>query len=49
MKNEECFHKIRDNKFGVTWCIKCGRLMTKPCDRKITKVDAEKHNILFIE
>jgi hypothetical protein len=23
-------HKKRDNKFGVTWCVKCGRLFTKP-------------------
>jgi hypothetical protein len=23
-------HKRRDNKFGVTWCVKCGQLFTKP-------------------
>ena len=23
-------HKKRDNAFGVTWCIVCGRLFTKP-------------------
>ena len=23
-------HLPRDNKLGVTWCIKCGRLFTKP-------------------
>ena len=22
--------KPRDNKFGVTWCIKCGKLFNKP-------------------
>lgn len=23
-------HRLRDNKFGVTWCIDCGLLSTKP-------------------
>ena len=23
-------HKKRDNIFGVTWCVKCGQLFTKP-------------------
>jgi hypothetical protein len=23
-------HKRRDNKFGVTWRVKCGQLFTKP-------------------
>lgn len=23
-------HKRIDNKFGVTWCVKCGQLFTKP-------------------
>jgi hypothetical protein len=23
-------HKFRDNKFGVTWCVVCGRLSTTP-------------------
>ena len=23
-------HKRRDNKFGVTWCVKCGQLFTRP-------------------
>lgn len=22
--------KRRDNKFGITWCVKCGTLFTKP-------------------
>lgn len=30
-------HIIRDNDFGVTWCIKCGRLFTKPCGKKLKK------------
>ena len=30
---KECLpdrHKRRDNKFGVTWCVKCGQIFTKP-------------------
>lgn len=23
-------HKLRDNKFGVTWCVVCGLHSTKP-------------------
>jgi len=23
-------HKRRDNKFGVTWCVRCGQLFTVP-------------------
>ncbi len=28
-------HKPRDNRYGVTWCIKCGRLFTKPCGKPL--------------
>ena len=24
-----CKHKIRDNKLGVTWCVRCGFLANK--------------------
>ena len=37
-------HKKRDNKFGITWCIRCGKLFTKPSGKPITKQDREKHN-----
>ena len=30
-------HIQRDNKFGVTWCVKCGRLFTKPCGKPLFK------------
>ena len=39
-------HKKRDNKLGVTWCIKCGKLFTKPCGRQLTKEDKLKFNCL---
>ena len=29
---------VRDNEFGVTWCVKCGRLYNKPCNVKFDKV-----------
>ena len=35
--NNKC--KRRDNKFGVTWCMICGKLFTKPCNRSLTKED----------
>jgi len=35
--NNKC--KRRDNKFGVTWCVLCGKLFNKPCDRKLAKED----------
>lgn len=28
-------HRARDNKFGITWCTKCGRLFTKPCGKPL--------------
>lgn len=36
-------HKPRDNKMGITWCIRCGRLFTKPCGR-----DLKESEILII-
>jgi ribosomal protein L37AE/L43A len=36
-------HKTRDNKFGITWCLRCGRLFDKPCGKPITDLDREKH------
>jgi len=43
-KNEK--HVIRDNKFGITWCIRCGRLFTKPSEKPITPEDRIRFNIL---
>lgn len=36
-KNDK--HIRRDNKFGITWCIRCGRLFIKPCGKSITEED----------
>jgi hypothetical protein len=39
---KECLpdkHKPRDNKLGVTWCVKCGRLFTKPCGKELKESD----------
>lgn len=36
-KNEK--HKPRDNKFGVTWCVRCGRLFTKPSGKPLKESD----------
>ena len=32
-------HKRRDNKFGVTWCVKCGHLFTKPSGISLQESD----------
>jgi hypothetical protein len=32
-------HKPRDNKFGVTWCVRCGRLFSKPCGKDLKPED----------
>jgi ribosomal protein L37AE/L43A len=32
-------HKRRDNKFGVTWCVKCGQLFTKPSSIPLQESD----------
>ena len=38
--------KRRDNKFGATWCIKCGKLFTKPSGKPITDEDRQRFNCL---
>jgi len=43
-KNEK--HVRRDNKFGITWCIRCGRLFTKPSGKELTKEDKVRFNCL---
>ena len=30
---------VRDNAFGVTWCLKCGRLFKKPSGKPLTEAD----------
>lgn len=37
----DCYgkHTIRDNILGITWCIRCGRLFTKPCGVNIKEDD----------
>lgn len=37
-------HKSRNNKFGVTWCVKCGRLFTKPAEKDLKKSDIIVYN-----
>lgn len=37
-------HKKRDNKFGITWCIRCGRLFTKSCGIKLENEYINKDN-----
>lgn len=32
-------HKRRDNRFGITWCVKCGRLFTVPCGTELKETD----------
>lgn len=36
----------RDNKFGVTWCVKCGKLFTKPSNKPMTDEDRKRFNCL---
>ena len=43
-KPNQC--KRRDNAFGVTWCIKCGKLFTKPCGRELSDEDFKKYNLV---
>ena len=35
----DCKHKRRDNKLGVTWCVKFGRLFTKPSGKPLKEED----------
>lgn len=37
-------HKIRDNKYGVTWCVKCGKLFNKP-----SGIELKKNEILIFK
>lgn len=39
-------HVRRDNKFGITWCISCGKLFNKPVNKYISKTDRLNFNIL---
>ena len=36
----------RDNDLGVTWCIKCGKLFTKPSGKAISDDDRLRFNCL---
>jgi len=31
--------KRRDNTFGVTWCVKCGKLFNKPSGKQLKESD----------
>jgi len=31
--------KRRDNNYGITWCVKCGRLFTKPSGKELQESD----------
>lgn len=31
-------HKIRENDYGVCWCVRCGRLCSS-AEKKLTKED----------
>lgn len=30
-------HRLRDNKFGVTWCVDCGLLSTKSSGKPLNQ------------
>ena len=36
-------HKLRDNNFGITWCIVCGLLSNKP-----SNIPFQKHEQITI-
>lgn len=38
-------HKPRDNKFGVTWCVKCGRLFKKPSNKPLEGEPKDKNRL----
>ena len=40
-------HVRRDNDFGITWCIRCGRLYNKLVGKKISEEDRERFGIKF--
>ena len=39
-------HKRRDNSFGITWCMRCGSLFTKPSGKPLTEEDKRTWNVL---
>lgn len=39
MECKNDIHKPRDNKYGITWCVRCGRLFNKPCEKELKKED----------
>ena len=43
-KQDKC--KARDNNFGVTWCVKCGKLFTKPSNKPLNKDEIKIFTIL---
>ena len=36
-------HRIRENKFGISWCVKCGRLFGTAIDRKKLNEEDKKY------
>jgi hypothetical protein len=34
-------HKLRENRFGVTWCVVCGLLSNKPAEELLKEEDKE--------
>jgi len=45
MNCNEDKHKPRNNRFGVTWCVNCGRLFTKPCDKDLLQLEIKNINL----
>lgn len=43
-KLEKCnkgVHKIRENRFGISWCTVCGLLSNKPAKEQLKEEDRE--------
>jgi hypothetical protein len=38
-------HKLRENPFGVTWCMSCGGLSTKPSKKKLDEDTRKRWNL----
>lgn len=34
---EQGKHKLKDNNFGITWCVTCGYLSNKPAPEGVIK------------
>jgi len=32
-------HKFRDNDFGVTWCVVCGKIALKSCGKPLLETN----------